>query len=350
MPLAPLRSPSPARSLSRLRLVGALALSASLVGGLAACSSSADAGTGSGSASGSSTSVTVGAASNGAATETTITVPTVESIRKELPADVRTSGKLVIGVGNLPAGFPPLSYLGDDQKTQTGSEPDLGRLVAKVLGLDPEIKAATWDNLFVGIDTGATDVGLSNITNTEQRKEKYDFASYREDNLAFAVKKSSTWEFDDDYENLADQTIAVSAGTNQEKLLLEWQKKLKTEGKTLTLKYFPDTNSTYLALNSGKIDSLFGPNPGIAYQNTQSADSANPTRTAGTFSGAGSSLQGLIAATTKKGSGLAEPLADAINYLIEHGQYETWLKAYNLADEGVEKSFVNPPGLPLDNE
>ncbi|WP_350271688.1 transporter substrate-binding domain-containing protein [Frondihabitans sucicola] len=246
--------------------------------------------------------------------------------------------------------LPPLSFLGTDQETQTGTEPDLGRLVAAVLGLTPNVKAATWDNLFVGIDTGAIDVGLSNITDTEQRKEKYDFASYREDNLAFAVEKKSTWEFDGDYKNLAGLTIAVSAGTNQEKLVLEWQKKLEASGKKLSLKYYPDTNSTYLALASGKIDAYFGPNPGVAYQNTQTAKSANPTRTAGTFSGAGESLQGLIAATTKKGNGLDKPLADSINYLIEHGQYAKWLKAYNLSNEAVKKSEINPPGLPITNE
>jgi polar amino acid transport system substrate-binding protein len=327
-----------------LTAAGAFIASAALVGSLAACSGQASAETTS------AGTVTVAAHANGAGTETAIKVSQVDSIRKELPDSVVKSGKLVIGIGALPAGFPPLAYIGDDQKTFTGAEPDLGRLVAAVFGLKPEVKNATWDNLFVGIDTGATDVGFSNITDTEQRKEKYDFASYRQDNLAFTTLKKETWKFTGDYEVLAGKTVAVASGTNQEKLLLEWQTKLKSEGKTLDVKYFPDTNSSYLALNSGKIDAIFGPNPGIAYQNTQDAKSANPTRTAGTFSGAGASLQGLIAATTKKGNGLAKPLADAINYLIDNGQYDEWLKAYNLGNEAVPKSEINPPGLPKTNE
>ncbi|MFJ9567968.1 transporter substrate-binding domain-containing protein, partial [Streptomyces fuscichromogenes] len=231
----------------------------------------------------------------------------------------------------------------------TGSEPDLGRLIAAVFGLQPEIKNFTWENMFVGIDSGKVDVALSNITDTEERKKKYEFASYRQDNLAFIVPKKSTWNFDGDYENLAGKTIAVGSGTNQEKILLEWQAKLAKEGKKLTVKYFQDSTSTFLALNSGKIDASFGPNPGFAYHNRQTANTPNATRTAGTYSGAGASLQGLIAATAKKDSGLAKPLADAINYLIENGQYAKWLKAYNLSNEAVAKSEVNPPGLPLDN-
>jgi len=327
-----------------LAAAGAFIASAALVGSLAACSGQASAETTS------TGTVTVAAHANGAGTETAIAVSQVDSIRKKLPDSVLKSGKLVIGIGALPAGFPPLAFTGDDQKTLTGAEPDLGRLVAAVFGLKPEVKNATWDNLFVGIDTGATDVGFSNITDTEQRKEKYDFASYRQDNLAFTTLKKETWKFTGDYDVLAGRTIAVASGTNQEKLLLEWQTKLKNEGKTLDVKYFADTNSSYLALNSGKIDAIFGPNPGIAFQNTQDAKSANPTRTAGTFSGAGATLQGLIAATTKKDNGLAEPLADAINYLIDNGQYEKWLTAYNLENEAVPKSEINPPGLPKTNE
>ncbi|MFJ8007379.1 transporter substrate-binding domain-containing protein [Streptomyces fagopyri] len=320
---------------------------ASLAGGLAACGGNSDAAATTDSAR--SGEVVIGRVSNGAATQTTIKVSEVKSISAELPAAVKKSGRLEIGIGALPSGFPPLAYVGDDQKTLTGSEPDLGRLVAAVFGLKAEVKNSTWENLFVGIDSGKVDVAFSNVTDTEERKKKYEFASYRQDNLAFIVPKKSTWNFDGTYANLDGKTIAVASGTNQERILLEWKDKLAKEGKKLTVKYFQDSPSTYLALNSGKIDASFGPNPGFAYHNRQVAGTPNATRTAGTYSGAGASLQGLIAATAKKDSGLAKPLADAINHLIKNGQYAEWLKAYDLSNEAAAKSEVNPPGLPLDN-
>ncbi|MGW5233692.1 transporter substrate-binding domain-containing protein [Streptomyces nodosus] len=331
---------------SLIRGITVTAAVASLATGLTACGGDSDAATSTDTRSGE---VVIGLVSNGAARQTTIKVSEVKAISAELPAAIKKSGKLEIGIGALPAGFPPLAFVGSDQKTLTGSEPDLGRLVAAVFGLRPEVKNSTWENLFVGIDSGRVDVALSNVTDTEERKKKYEFASYRQDNLAFLVPKKSTWNFDGSYENLAGKTIAVASGTNQEKILLEWKAKLAEEGKRLNVKYFQDSTSTYLALNSGKVDASFGPNPGFVYHNRQVANTPNATRTAGTYSGAGASLQGLIAATAKKDSGLAKPLADAINYLIENGQYAEWLKAYDLSDEAVAKSEVNPPGLPLDN-
>ncbi|MGW2835852.1 ABC transporter substrate-binding protein [Streptomyces sp. NPDC001286] len=333
---------------SLIRGITAATAVASLATGLAACGGNSDAATTTDTAA-KSGEVVIGQVSNGAAKQTAIKVSEVKSISAELPAALKKSGKLEIGIGALPAGFPPLAYVGSDQKTLTGAEPDFGRLVAAVLGLKPEVKNSTWENLFVGIDSGKVDVAFSNVTDTEERKKKYEFASYRQDNLAFTVPKKSTWNFDGNYENLAGKTVSVGSGTNQEKILLEWKAKLAKEGKKLTVKYFQDSNSVYLALSGGKIDAYFGPNPGIAYHNRQTANTPNATRTAGTYSGAGASLQGLIAATAKKDSGLAKPLADAINHLIKNGQYAEWLKAYNLSNEAVAKSEVNPPGLPLDN-
>ncbi|MGL3200571.1 MULTISPECIES: transporter substrate-binding domain-containing protein [Curtobacterium] len=324
---------------------GALVLAAGVVVALAGCAANASADT----SADTDGTVTIGAHANGAATETTLTVQEDTKLHDELPAAVKQSGKLTIGVGALPSGFPPLAFTGDDQKTLTGSEPDLGRLVAAKLGLEADVQNATWDNLFVGIDSGKYDAGFSNITVTEQRKEKYDFASYRRDELAFQVLASKAWTFDGDPSVLAGKTLSVSSGTNQEKILLEWQKELQAKGKDFAIKYYPDGNAIKLALDSGKIDGYFGPNPTIAYQNTQSKGTAKPTTTAGTYSGAGSTLQGLIAATTKKGSGIAKPVAAAIDELIEDGTYAKGLTAYNLSNESVTTSEVNPEGLPLDN-
>lgn len=323
------------------RVLLAASVAALLASTLTGCGSDAEA---SGDAEGT---VTIARAA-GDFEQTTLDVPVQDEIRAKVPKAILDKGKLVIGVGALPDGFPPLAYVGDDDETITGAEPDLGRLVAAVLGLEPEVVNATWDNLFVGIDSGATDVGFSNITDTEKRKETYDFAGYRKDDVAFAVKADSTLKFTGDPAPLDGLKIAVSAGTNQEKILVEFSNALKKAGgKGIDIKYFADSTSQWTALDSGQIDAYLGPNPAVAYQQAQTGDKY---RTAGTYSGAGSSLQGLIAATTKKDSGLVEAVADAINFLIENGQYEKWLATYHLSNEAVEKSEINPPGLPLDNQ
>ncbi|SER53360.1 transporter substrate-binding domain-containing protein [Actinokineospora terrae] len=337
--------PSSRRSV-RLSLTAAASVVA--LAALSACGSSAAPPAAAVDASG-NTVVTV-AANTDFTTPVQLTVPRVEAIRAKLPKAVLDRGTLVIGVGGLPNSTPPLDLIGSDQKTLTGNEPDLGRLVAAVLGLTPDVQNASWQNLFVRLKSGQFDAGFSNITVTEERKvQGLDFATYRKDNLGFEVNKNTTWNFDGNYQSLAGKTVAVNTGTNQEKILIEWRNKLQAEGKTLEIRNFADTNSTYLALSSGRIDAYFYPNPTVAYHVAKTASTPNPTRSAGSYSGAGATLQGLIAATTKKDSGLVEPLAEAINYLIENGQYAKLLAAYGLDDEAIPKAEVNPPGLPINN-
>ena len=53
--------------------------------------------------------------------------------------------------------------------------------------------AADWAQNFVRIDSGEVDAFISNVTVTEERKEKYDFATYRLDTLALETQKDSDW-------------------------------------------------------------------------------------------------------------------------------------------------------------
>ncbi|HZX37982.1 MAG TPA: ABC transporter substrate-binding protein [Streptomyces sp.] len=324
-------------SIIRRTTAAALGLTAALV--LAACSNPSDGGT------------TEVAATSGNKTKINlspdqdrITTDKVDSIAAEVPEEIRKRGTLEIVDSSGSAA--PLTFHATDNKTIIGVEPDIASLVADVLGLKLHINTVSWENIFVGLDSAKYDVGFSNITVTEERKEKYDFATYREDNLGFEAKKGSGLKITGP-EDVAGKTVAVSSGTNQEKLLIEWSKENEKAGrKPVNIKYYQNDSDTYLALQSGRIDLYLGPNPTAAYH----AATTGKTEVVGTYSGAGATLQGLIAATTKKDSGLVKPLADALNEVIDNGSYAKVLERWGLSDEAVTKSEINPRGLPKTNK
>ncbi|MFI9344774.1 ABC transporter substrate-binding protein [Streptomyces sp. NPDC052773] len=269
-----------------------------------------------------------------------VTTGKVDSIAAQVPAEIRERGTLEIVDSSGSAA--PLTFVATDNKTVIGVEPDIAYLVADVLGLKPHLNTVSWENIFVGLDSAKYDVGFSNITVTEERKEKYDFATYREDNLGFEAKKGSGLKVDGP-EDVAGRTVAVGSGTNQEKLLIEWSEANEKAGREpVDIKYYQNDSDTYLALRSGRIDLYLGPHPTAAYH----AATTGETEVVGTYSGAGADLQGLIAATTKKDSGLVKPLAAALNEIIRNGTYAQVLKRWGLSDEAVTTSEINPPGLP----
>ncbi|MFJ8591116.1 ABC transporter substrate-binding protein [Streptomyces sp. NPDC093598] len=318
-----------------IRRTTAVALGLATAFVLAACSNPSDGGTTEvADTSGKTTKINISPDQN------RITTDKVDSIAAEVPEKIRKRGTLEIVDSSGSAA--PLTFHATDNKTIIGVEPDLASLVADVLGLKPHINTVSWENIFVGLDSAKYDVGFSNITVTEERKEKYDFATYREDDLGFEAKKGSGLKVTGP-EDVAGRTVAVGSGTNQEKLLIEWSKENEKAGrKPVNIKYYQNDSDTYLALQSGRIDLYLGPNPTAAHH----AATTGKTEVVGTYSGAGATLQGLIAATTKKDSGLAKPLADALNHVIENGTYAKVLGRWGLSDEAVSKSEINPPGLP----
>ncbi|WP_030670135.1 ABC transporter substrate-binding protein [Streptomyces sp. NRRL B-1347] len=264
----------------------------------------------------------------------------VDAIARLVPGRVRSRGTLevVASAGSV----PPLTFYATDDKTVIGVETDIAQLVADVLGLKVRSHAVDWANIFVGLDSGKYDVGFSNITVTEERKEKYDFATYRLDTIAFEARKDRGWKVKGP-EDVAGRVIGVSSGTNQEKLLVDWSRQnVKAGRKATDIKYFQNTSDYYLALGSGRIDAYLGPNPVAAYH----AASTGKSEVIGTFSGAGDRLQGKIAATTKKDNGLVEALHKALQHLIGDGSYGKVLAHWGLSDEAVRTSERNPKGLP----
>ncbi len=272
-----------------------------------------------------------------------LTTPKVDSIAALVPDGVRSRGTLQV-VDSLGT-VPPLDFYATDDKTIIGAEPDLASLVADVLGLKVQFNPESWENVFVGLDSGKYDVGFTNITVTEARKEKYDFATYRLDNLGFEARKGSGWKVTGP-EDVAGRTIGVSSGTNQEKLLLAWSDQdVKAGLKPVDVKYYQNSADHYLALGSGRIDAWLGPNPTTAFHAAQTGQ----TEIVGTYSGAGKDVQGKIAATVKKGNPLNTAVNAALNEIIKNGTYAQVLQCWGLSNEAVPGSEINPPGLPKTN-
>lgn len=264
----------------------------------------------------------------------------VAALAAQVPAAVRARGELIVTGDSESA--PPLRFYATDNHTVVGSEVDFASLVADILGLKLHLTTADWSQNFVSVDSGAADAFISNVTVTEERKEKYDFATYRLDNVALELPTAATWTYTD-RKSLAGKRIGVGSGTNQEQLLLDWNAQNVAEGlPKIDIAYYQHTTDFYLALASGRLDGFLGPDPEALYH----VATAHQTRIVGTFSGAGPTLQGQIAVLTKKDNGLIKPVQQALQYAIDHGLYQQVLARWGLQSEAVHASVINPPGLP----
>ncbi|MGM9471109.1 ABC transporter substrate-binding protein [Pseudarthrobacter sp. YS3] len=256
-----------------------------------------------------------------------------------VPDAIKADGKLtVVSTG----GTPPLSLFATDNKTLIGSEVDIAYAVGESLGLAVEVLPVAWADWPLGIESAKYEAVLSNVTVTEARKEKFDFATYRNDLLGFYAKTDSTIGEIKEAKDVAGKRVIVGSGTNQEAILVRWDEENKAKGLApVEFQYYDDDSASQLALQSGRADLTFGPNAGAAYK----AAKDGKTKEVGTLNG-GWPLKAEIAFTTKKGNGLAVAAQAALNHLIQDGSYARILDRWGLSSEAIPKSELNPAGLP----
>jgi polar amino acid transport system substrate-binding protein len=265
----------------------------------------------------------------------------VEEAVRLLPKDFKWAKEGTLTVGTT-TGRLPFAVFGDDTRTPVGNAPDVAQLVADSLGLKLELVNTAWADWPLGLQSGKFDVVISNVTVTEERKEKFDFSTYRNDQLGIYVKTDSRITAIKEPRDIAGLKVIVQAGTNQEQILLRWDKQNVAAGlKPVEVQYYDDEVVQRLAIQSGRADAYLGPNAIAAFE----AARTGGTRLAGTFSG-GWPQVAEIAVTTRKGAGLADAITAAINAQIKAGTYTKALTRWNLAGEAIDKSLTNPPGLP----
>ena len=323
-----------ARFTTKTGVTVALAVTALLC--LAACSDpGATAATGSGSASASATAKQF----NLSPVQDRIKVDVDSAAAAQVPDAIKADGKLTVVTTG---GTPPLSLFASDNKTLIGSEVDIAYAVGGTLGLEVEVLPVAWADWPLGVESGKYEAVLSNVTVTEARKEKFDFATYRNDLLGFYAKSDSDISQVKEAKDVAGKRIIVGSGTNQEAILVRWDEENKKNGlKPVDFQYYDDDSASQLALQSGRADLTFGPNASAAYKAAQDGK----TKQVGTVEG-GWPLKAEIAFTTKKGNGLAVAAQSALNKLIKDGNYGRILERWGLSSEAIPASELNPAGLP----
>lgn len=248
-------------------------------------------------------------------------------------------GVLTVAVAPFAA---PISTYATDAKTVVGFDADYALLIADTLGLKLDLQPIAWADWPLGLSSGKYDAVISNVGVTEQRKEKFDFSTYRLGLHGFYVKADSPIRSIREPKDIAGLKLTTGAGTNQERILLEWNRQNAAAGlKPATIQYYDDDVTRTLAVVTKRVDANFNPNAPQAYEAAKNGQ----IRLVGTVN-AGWPLKSDVAVATRKGSGLAVALTTAANSLIRNGTYAKALARWSLAEEALPRSETNPPGLP----
>ena len=88
---------------------------------------------------------------------------------EDMLSRIRAKGKLAIATEG---DWPPWTYH-DDSNALTGFDVEIGGLIAKGLGVEPDYQEAAWDSLLAGLESGRFDIVCNGVDYTEDRAKTY---------------------------------------------------------------------------------------------------------------------------------------------------------------------------------
>lgn len=123
----------------------------------------------------------------------------------DLLDQIRSKGQIVIATEGT---WSPWTFH-DESGKLTGYDIEVGRLIAKKLGVEPQFVEGKWDGLLAGISAGRYDIMINGVDMTPEREKSYRFT----DPYAYNRTVVMTAENNDSIKAMADLKGKVTANT-----------------------------------------------------------------------------------------------------------------------------------------
>ncbi|CAI2666347.1 Membrane-bound lytic murein transglycosylase F [Apilactobacillus kunkeei] len=179
---------------------------------------------------------------------TAFTVPSVQASASDTSLQqIKQKGYIVMGTA---PDYPPYEFIGKDNGTSKvyGADIELGKAIAKDMGVKLKVKSMGFDSLLVALQTKKVDMVIAGMNETPQRAKSVDFSkTYFSSGMSLVL--SSSDKKIKSYKDLQGKTVGAQIGSVQ-------YDSVKKGIKNINLKGMENINDLILALKSGKIEAI----------------------------------------------------------------------------------------------
>ncbi|HYO03270.1 MAG TPA: bifunctional serine/threonine-protein kinase/transporter substrate-binding domain-containing protein [Mycobacterium sp.] len=249
------------------------------------------------------------------------------SIAATVPADIRESGTLVIGV-NVP--YAPNEFK-DANGEIVGFDVDLMNAIARTLGLKPEYRETAFEAIIPSVRAQDFNVGMSSFTDTAAREAAVDFVTYFEAGTLWAQRPGSSV----DPNNACGLRVGVAYSAIQ-----ETEEIPALSDACVAAGLAPVNKVVYVrqddltkALIAGEVDAMAADSPvtGFAVKTSGGAlEEAGEVTDPQPYGW-----------PVAKGSALSESLRQALEHLMKTGEYRTIATMWGVEKGLIDKSEIN---------
>ncbi|HEX2283912.1 MAG TPA: bifunctional serine/threonine-protein kinase/transporter substrate-binding domain-containing protein [Mycobacterium sp.] len=248
----------------------------------------------------------------------------VESIAATVPEDIRATGRLVIGV-NVP--YAPMEFKNSDGQI-VGFDVDLMKAVTRTLGLVPDYRDTAFESVIPSVMDGSFNVGMSSVTDTVDREQSVDFVTYFQAGTLWAQRPGSFLD--------PDAACGLRVGVQYASLQETEEIPRKSDEcvaagmAPIEKVVFTSQDEVTAALINGEVDAMSADSPVTGFAIKLSRGELEPAGDVFDTAPYGWPVA--------KGSALAESLRQALEHVMNTGEYRTIATMW-----GVEKGMIDKP-------
>lgn len=219
----------------------------------------------------------------------------------------------------------------------TGIDADFWKLVSAQLGVEVKFEeAATMPAILTGIESDRYDAYNGPLGASPEREEKFDMVGWMKNDVSYLYKSDSKFS---DIEDMCGLSIGHGVGSIVEQAVAKLSAWCEEEGlPASTPVALKDTSTTMVALQSGQIQAA-----GMTEAAALDIVNANEGDYDYTIQTSEQGVETVISSVlVKRGSGLAEPIYEALKNIFADGDYEALMAEWKLEPIAIPEPLLNP--------
>lgn len=277
-------------------------------------------------------------ATSGDVTPLDLHLPADPALAAKVPENLKKAGKIVIVSDPT---YPPIVFRANGTGPMVGSDVDLGTAVAEILGLKADWTNISFDGILAGVAAGRFDMSFAAISVTPEREKQVDFVTYYQAGVSIMVRAGNP-EHINNYLDLCGKTVGAQNGTTENFMLTDPTVDLsivaackKANKPPVNAKGYPLQTDVNAALAGGRIDAYLADTPVVLYAVKLTGDRFEKV-------GQDEGVAQYGVAIPKSSAALAPLVQQAMQKLMDSGDYTKILTHWGLQDGGITKAVLNP--------
>ena len=232
------------------------------------------------------------------------------------PARIKSAGKFVVASD---LSYAPMEFVKEGTNDPIGADIDFANCIAQAWGVKADVQNTSFDAIIAALQSAKSDVILSSMTASDERKKEIDFVEYFTAGSGILVKEGNPAKINS-VADLCGKKVAIQVGTVQ--IDEADEQNAKCADKKISVQTFEQNTDTITAVSTGRADAALMDFPVAGY----GAAKVKGTEVVGQQYNTGN--YGI--AVRKDDGEVKTALEAAVKAMMDKGKYDEILKYWGL--------------------